>query len=140
MTEDRRTRADLMAELARAEERLTAATEREQGRDLEARAFDDCVRVLGYLEQLSRPNRQQTGTSAGYDFATGPGFHALPPATPVSRVLDYLRVRFGLPDPLVEVRELSARLATVEQERDRLRSQLASVAAATAGDAGGWLR
>lgn len=128
MTHDRRTRAELLTELAVAQQRITAATEREQSRDLEARAFDDCTRILGHLEQLSRPT-VSSNRAVGYDLAnrmTAPGL----PTAPVGRVLDYLRVRFGLPDPAIEAHRLAVRLADAEAERDRLRVQLANVTSA----------
>src|SRR4051794_4871597 len=99
MTTDRRTRAQLAEALEAAQKQLLVAEGRAKqvsDGDPEATAIRVCAEALKPLmhdNERGRTARYGSYLSASYQYEL-PG--------PVARVLDYLRVRCGLPDPAVE--------------------------------------
>lgn len=136
VSQDRRTREDLRVELAAAEQIASNADRRREeveeahkkrwdARDAEAVAIERCVQALQELNERDRSSRSGGIHLSSYGSSTS--YYPSYSAPPVERALDYLRRRFGLPDPGLQVEELK-RIATEQSERaDRAESTLKSI-------------
>lgn len=115
---DRPTLKSLGDELLRLKKELDSSktTPPRTEEDREARAI---CRAVEALDALPKSDQRQSGyASLGY------ASYAFGISTAHERVLDYLRQRYGLPNPRDEVTRLRQELAEVVAERDQLRSHL----------------
>lgn len=132
MTADRRTKAQLLAELDMAGIATTAerdareqqemARQRERAaRDVEAVAIEACIQALQVIE----PATQLTSSfSSTYTRSPGPKRSESPS---LERALSYLRQRFGLPDATRHIEDLQRKLDEANQRAFRAEQQLEQV-------------
>lgn len=109
---DRPTLKSLSADVAS----LTEAMSKLRPADSEARVIAGCARALDEIPRRSNGN---------YD-----GAALVPDHAAVGRVLDYLRQRYGLPDPSQEANRLRAELEQAQQRNSELESRLYQITSA----------
>lgn len=129
--DSRPTLASLAKAVAALEERTKPFLD-PPARDLESSVIDRCVRAM---DSLPSSDQRRTGFSTpGY---SGYAFHI---PTGHERVLDYLRQRYGLPDPRAEVTRLRQELEELRAERDALNNNLQAVRSSLDGSTGWFQR
>lgn len=105
-----------LADLARQVEDLGAGLRRVTvPPDVETTVAGKCARALDDLERSARGQAPLNNYSNNYlSGGSVVSYHYQPlyaaPTGPVPRVIDYLRQRYGLPDPSAEAQRLSAEL------------------------------
>lgn len=105
--------------------------------DHEGRAILACANALDVLDRVER-NARNSGGNYSTTYSTSFPSYGAPVTQPgplgkVQRVIEYLRLRYGLPDPSAELRQFVAVNAEVAAERDRLRRRLAEIEGAVTG-------
>lgn len=107
--------------------------------DFETVVAGKCASALDALQKQAESARNSGGNYASlspswqmqggstYDYQ--PSY--IPPSGPVARVLDYLRQRYGLPDPTIEARRLSAELERAYGRMRELEGRLDQIRGAT---------
>jgi len=136
MSQDRRTRAQLLDALDEAREARDAADLEAQesqlylaDMDLESKVIAGCVSHLDLFQEAGDDVPCEDGDS----YAGGRLLVLPPPGDPrVVRVLGYLARRYGLPDPREEVEQLTQELGRVNAELHRARGELSRLRHAVA--------